>query len=235
MRAQVLLAVALCGVASVARADLAGMVYRIDYESSGVEDCLRFADDGSFAADSSLLLPAGHWAQRGPTYTAHQNDATGNTFTWGGAEPPGSGRLIGAFVSSFGIRLGFAGAEDPDCEVSFDERLALVERLPGLAAPIDGDQIYELRSPDGATRDCFRLSAAGEFVADSLSALGLPAGAWHRSGVSLAAYQSGPQEEAFSVNSWGGLTLAGGVLWIGVHDEGVRIVARANPDCGVSP
>lgn len=232
MRFQSLLLAALCSIASAAQADLAGTVYRIAYQNAGVEDCLRFATAGSFVADSSLMLPAGIWAQRGPAYTAHQNDANGNTFTWGGAELAANGRLIGAFVSSLGLRLGFSGLEDPECEVSFDE---LSPHLGGPGSAAQGEQIYALRAPDGETLDCLRLSADGVFAADTLTALGFPPGAWHRSGVALAAYQSGDQGEAFSVNSWGGLALAGGTLWFGVDSGGERLIARATRSCVLGP
>lgn len=236
MRIQVLgccMALGAC-IANSAWADLAGQVYRIEYANAGVEDCLRFAQDGRFAADSSLLLPPGIWRQQGLVYTAYQSDVNGNTFTWGGAQlsaQAGGNRLIGAFVSSLGIRLGFAGTEDPQCEVSFEEP-PLPEALVAASAAADGgEETYEIRLADGTTADCLRLGTDGEFTADTLTALGFAPGAWHGSGITVAAFHSGDGGEGFSANSWGGILLAGDSLWLAVDSSGARALGRRNPAC----
>ncbi len=221
-------------IATDARADLAGRVYRIEYENAGVEDCLRFNEDGRFAADSSLLLPPGLWAQRGPVYTAYQSDTNGNTFTWGGAQrvvdADDRSLLIGAFVSSFGFRLGFLGAEDPDCEVDFDvSPSAAATSFPVQA--LAGEEVYEIRSRGGTLIDCLRLSPDGRFTADSLAEFGFPAGAWHRRAIAFAAYHSGEVGERFVVNSWGGLALAGGALLLGVDNAGEGFIGRPDAGC----
>lgn len=213
-------------------ADLAGQVFRIEYTEAGAEDCLRFLADGRFAADSSLLLPAGRWEQSGATYTAYQSDSSGNTFTWGGlavAANPGGDRLVGAFVSSFPVRLGFTGSADPECEVDFEGLEAIAS--PSPMALDGGASHYRVLSLGVGTVDCWTFDADGTFRSGVLVDVGLPAGGWHRSGATIAAYQSGEVDEGFSVNTVGALQLDGGDLLVAVGSDGERVFARRDDTC----